>query len=119
MTYIVDGLVRNLATGIASEAVYDVTVLLIEVGEVGVVHHIHSGIEAHTKINAVVVDYDVGVGFSDSMMPFSMASERYMHALRVIFLIDESTVMSRLSNLEYISLKWVPTLFWLIFSLYV
>ena len=60
MTYIVDGLVRNLATGIASEAVYDVTVLLIEVGEVGVVHHIHSGIEAHTKINAVVVDYDVG-----------------------------------------------------------
>ena len=38
-----------------------------------------------------------------------------MHALRVIFLIDESTVMSRLSNLEYISLKWVPTLFWLIF----
>ncbi|OYP67926.1 hypothetical protein CIK95_00145 [Prevotella sp. P5-108] len=38
-----------------------------------------------------------------------------MHALRVIFLIDESTVMSRLSNLEYISLKWVPTLFCLIF----
>ena len=44
-----------------------------------------------------------------------MASERYMHALRVIFLIDASTVMSRLSNLEYISLMWVPTLFWLIF----
>ena len=35
-----------------------------------------------------------------------MASESYMQAVRVMFFTEESTVMSRLSNFEYITLAF-------------
>ena len=44
-----------------------------------------------------------------------MASERYMQAVRVMFFTEESTVMSRLSNFEYITLAF----WWFSFSLMV
>ena len=40
----------------------------------------------------------LAVGFSDSMMPFSMASERYMHALRVIFYEENGNIVYRFAG---------------------